>query len=945
MGGIKRIFWRNSSGDAKAERKGDKILMDAGELYVTLGVEWLPNTTVEEKKLGVNWRILNEDKTPNSEGVHTAYNQDYAPRITKPFAGDYVFYIEARNGNSVATIPLQGSTDPKIIKTEWRVNGGNKDLRYSQFKFNENVVFYAETEGLNGCFVEIEIFYMNSEITIEKITALINSDFIDPLNDDGNYRVFKNKVFVDQGFINGEFTPIANKSFIDKTEENKFYVRVKYNGKYVKDDERKPSVIHGRFLRVKGEAEHYGIKPMEDIVTVKPVLVGDAAKNTAAIHSCKFEKIEIVDNLLPYTIFNVGSFSKNFKPGGYHDFILDILYDYDKHAIRSDAKIVLNKIASYLLDGNAFIPVEIGSHTDERGSDVYNITLSQKRAQSAVDYLIAKGVKKELIKAVGYGKSKPIVKNAATEEEHQINRRSTLKFLIEENQAKPIIIDTIAPDFEARKKKNLQIKIDKWTDKGCTRKHPKTVRIKQGLGERTSYDLKKDALTIINQDVHSLKAALISLLVDSTGIGYNNTYKVALNTCAYYSNAKQETIYINAFTDAVFSYNFSYGLDKEDSPVLFNDIPLVLYAGTPKLDQFIKEMYDYSLMYDQFGKYKKMIFEALYDTFIADATQKVATGYFMLANFANNKDRKQPEKRDHYLHEHYILAEIQNIILFATVEFLIILITRGTKYLAQLQKIKNIEKAEKLKEYAKFLKDNGFSIIIPKVSTYRVAYLDVNKGGMNRVYKERVKADPLIGINFKQEFKLVDLSEQNKTLDKLYDKYGKNDIKVNIYFSSNIILDYELKINLSTRQFKLTNNEKGLPKNLIETITKSNASITPGYKVIGKAKLEAKGKIIVDVDFIPFKNPTQYKVELKLDAEIGGYIAFTRRFSMDNFPLVEDEIYFSGIKGKIKGDISTEKKRKGNDWEKVEELSKEKEIEFTLFKERTWKFKKIPLMI
>ncbi len=48
--GIKRIIWRKASGDAKAVNTGGKILMDAGELYVTLGVEWLPNTTVEDKK-------------------------------------------------------------------------------------------------------------------------------------------------------------------------------------------------------------------------------------------------------------------------------------------------------------------------------------------------------------------------------------------------------------------------------------------------------------------------------------------------------------------------------------------------------------------------------------------------------------------------------------------------------------------------------------------------------------------------------------------------------------------------------------------------------------------------------------------------------------------------------------------------------------------------------
>ena len=66
---------------------------------------------------------------------------------------------------------------------------------------------------------------------------------------------------------------------------------------------------------------------------------------------------------------------------------------------------------------------------------------------------------------------------------------------------------------------------------------------------------------------------------------------------------------------------------------------------------------------------------------------------------------------------------------------------------------------------------------------------------------------------------------------------------------------------------------------------------------------------------------------------------------MDNFPLVEDEIYFSGIKGKIKLPINTEKNDGNRGWEKVESASGELDYEFTLFKERTWKFKKIALMI
>ena len=55
--------------------------------------------------------------------------------------------------------------------------------------------------------------------------------------------------------------------------------------------------------------------------------------------------------------------------------------------------------------------------------------LSEKRAQNVVDYLIAKGVDKNRLSAMGYGESMPVKKNAQTEAEHQMNRRTTLKVI------------------------------------------------------------------------------------------------------------------------------------------------------------------------------------------------------------------------------------------------------------------------------------------------------------------------------------------------------------------------------------------------------------------------------------------------------------------------------------------------------------------------------------
>jgi Outer membrane protein and related peptidoglycan-associated (lipo)proteins len=107
----------------------------------------------------------------------------------------------------------------------------------------------------------------------------------------------------------------------------------------------------------------------------------------------------------------------------------NIYYDYDKWDIRPDAEPTLNRLTDVLRQ-NPEIRIQLGSHTDCRGNDSYNQTLSQRRAQSAVNYLIGKGIDPSRLSAKGYGESQPAVScpcNSCTEAEHQTNRRTTFK--------------------------------------------------------------------------------------------------------------------------------------------------------------------------------------------------------------------------------------------------------------------------------------------------------------------------------------------------------------------------------------------------------------------------------------------------------------------------------------------------------------------------------------
>jgi outer membrane protein OmpA-like peptidoglycan-associated protein len=109
-----------------------------------------------------------------------------------------------------------------------------------------------------------------------------------------------------------------------------------------------------------------------------------------------------------------------------------IYYDLDKADIRPDAAKVLDSLATILIN-NPTLVIELASHTDSRSDEAYNLKLSQRRAQSCVDYLVKKGIAKARLQAVGYGESKLINDCAdgvdCTEEQHQENRRTTFRVL------------------------------------------------------------------------------------------------------------------------------------------------------------------------------------------------------------------------------------------------------------------------------------------------------------------------------------------------------------------------------------------------------------------------------------------------------------------------------------------------------------------------------------
>jgi outer membrane protein OmpA-like peptidoglycan-associated protein/tetratricopeptide (TPR) repeat protein len=204
------------------------------------------------------------------------------------------------------------------------------------------------------------------------------------------------------GYVKDKITlkPINNATvfFLDQEKNQALILKTDSNGFY------KTQITPGKYYTVKAMQIGY----IADCYLFTPDTISKIAERTAP-------RDLLLDML-----------SKN------KTFILaNIYYDLDKYYIRPDAEPALNKLVVIMKENP--VNIELGSHCDSRASDAYNMILSQNRAESAVHYIVSKGINPTRITAKGYGESQLVnkCKNGVpcTEEEHQMNRRTEFKVI------------------------------------------------------------------------------------------------------------------------------------------------------------------------------------------------------------------------------------------------------------------------------------------------------------------------------------------------------------------------------------------------------------------------------------------------------------------------------------------------------------------------------------
>jgi outer membrane protein OmpA-like peptidoglycan-associated protein len=357
-----------------------------------------------KKQSDGNWGIAEN----LGDVINTAENED-SPYITPD--GTYL-YFSSKGHNTIggydifkAKINADGSFEkPENLGVP--INSGADDIFYLPNK-KGNAAYFASSrkDGLGDMDIYKAVFLAKPSFT--------NCELIAGNKSIKGHEI--NFIFKDTLLLNKEYNLSANAKLID-LKVNDYYWNIKAD-----------SIIEGQDIKYtftnKGEQE---VKlelitenmsgELEGMCFSKKVFVMDE-QTLAATKEIALKGNETTDGLKEAAALDL-------KP---------IYYDFNKSNIRSDAVEILKQNIA-ILKANPDVVIKLSAHTDSRGSATYNINLSQRRAQAAVDYLVKNGIpRKQIVAVVSLGEKE--LANACadgvecTEDQHQLNRRTEFKVI------------------------------------------------------------------------------------------------------------------------------------------------------------------------------------------------------------------------------------------------------------------------------------------------------------------------------------------------------------------------------------------------------------------------------------------------------------------------------------------------------------------------------------
>lgn len=123
----------------------------------------------------------------------------------------------------------------------------------------------------------------------------------------------------------------------------------------------------------------------------------------------------------------------------------NIFYEFDKADLTPESTEALDKLV-VMMEENPNITIELGAHCDYRGNDAYNLKLSQRRAESVINYMISHGVKSDRLTAVGYGETRPKIITKKLAEQHSFvaeNDTLTEAYILKKSKDEQEILNSL----------------------------------------------------------------------------------------------------------------------------------------------------------------------------------------------------------------------------------------------------------------------------------------------------------------------------------------------------------------------------------------------------------------------------------------------------------------------------------------------------------------------
>lgn len=931
--GVKKIKHVRGSHYPDMSVYGKRITIEPGK-EINFGVaEWLPDTTSEDKKKPVTWMRQSYDrKTIVGQVISTT---GYMFRISKQLSGSYHYYIEAslsgkRDFKNNVGLYVKGWCEPRIVSSKWCTKKGGDDVRKTYtFSYGHVIYLYLDTEGLNGDKVSVDIYKV-----VEGGGGTKDDKYIHTYTD----------VEVIDGQINlkiGNSYQWYGKIGKPKAKEE-FYVKVKSaSGKYVTDGK---DDIHARFLRIKNEVVSTAI---ETSTNNTPVKVGEPDKNKKNSHLCKFEQINVQDNGETFSVFKEGStlLKKVSSETQFANF--KVHFNFDRSDIRSDTKETLQYLLDFLLY-NQHLDMNLSGHADDRGTLDYNQGLSERRAQAVKDFFTNGGLDKNRIRTRGFGEVNPLVAGK-TEKAYEKNRRVEIDFSYLEYNQDSMVYETVVGGLD--KPRNITVNILNRSDKACFRKdkHKKTEVLVYDYGKvkhtksgnsvshevfSNNKEFPKNYAFLLGKFLNPLPPIRTANTIIVSPIYY--PFGVHINSCAYYADKSRATLEIRTYPDVVWIGHFQYTSTEKVMSYYF-------HQKNFELEQGISDVVDTITNSTLFKITKILPSQWIMEEVVLEYIKKEAMSYFYGIHTLHNRTLEKTGEalslvgtktnliRQTEYTKYFAAAVIYGFVVVGIlIDLLMIYLTRGKNLTGHIAKIsKYVKGAEKV---LKTLNDAGVEIIPPSIAINAGMYYKKQKDGrLALVYEANLSARPLIEVNFKREFDLLDLLKKGieniqkakhpndkKTKEKI-EKNKKNNKKIIEYFESiskNIKIRGtfdaigKIQFDKSIQYNFLTNTHSFIDKlgNLAQT---AQDEVTITEQVNFNAEID--GNFSKEFTFFAFRHKVEGNINIKLQGGSGIKLKYgvdTGNSSNRNNNVqkgkgmyITSSLYCSGVEGTYSGSL------------------------------------------